>query len=288
MVRTDTVSEQLCSLPGPVLALDVVCFGLGSPHTSETAQHQLACLILLLDKWRLASKRVALPESDSDAALRSAAAASVGQLSDAMSAMAIAPDASPAISLAQVSAYDPVFDPVDVALLAHFGISVSLQNAEGQWRAERHTLFFMPHCGDAMYHQVCRANWDADRLARILIVGNSFSNYQSKVNFRAESASGGASDAEFCFLALARATVETPVDDALYEHVAVGAFNDTAVHRFDTDRMRAMGDAFWQRVPPPYAAGAAHSGAASEIIPASATDQRAASVRKTDGTIKET
>lgn len=201
--------------------------------------------------------------------------------------MTIAPDDRPsAFSLAQVSAYDPVFSPVDVALLGHFDINVSLQNAEGQWHAERHTLFFMPHCGDAMYHQVCRANWDADRLARILIVGNSFSNYQSKVRFRA-GAADSASDAEFCFLALSRATVETTVDDALYEHVAVGAFNDTAMHRFDAERLCAMDDSFWQRVPPPYAAAAAQSGVASEIIPASATDQRAASAHKADTNIQE-
>ncbi len=39
------------------------------------------------------------------------------------------------------------------------------------------TLFFMPHCGRAMYNNLLWANWSPEKLAHTAIIGNSFSSY---------------------------------------------------------------------------------------------------------------
>lgn len=36
------------------------------------------------------------------------------------------------------------------------------------------TVFYMPHCGTALYNNLLWSNWSADALSRVLIVGNSF------------------------------------------------------------------------------------------------------------------
>jgi len=47
--------------------------------------------------------------------------------------------------------------------------------------AKRHalykTLFFMPHCGKALYNNLLWANWSLDRLPKVVLIGNSFANY---------------------------------------------------------------------------------------------------------------
>jgi len=52
-------------------------------------------------------------------------------------------------------------------------------------RVRDRTLFFMPHCGKAMYNNVLWANWSASHLAKIGIIGNSFISYQDKLVLRA-------------------------------------------------------------------------------------------------------
>jgi flagellar biosynthesis protein FliQ len=45
---------------------------------------------------------------------------------------------------------------------------------------EEKTLFFMPHCGKAMYNNLLWANWSVDKLEKMAVIGNSFSSYHEK------------------------------------------------------------------------------------------------------------
>lgn len=38
----------------------------------------------------------------------------------------------------------------------------------------------MPHCGKAMYNNLLWANWSAERLPRVAIIGNSFTSYSER------------------------------------------------------------------------------------------------------------
>ena len=42
------------------------------------------------------------------------------------------------------------------------------------------TLFYMPHCGIAMYNNLLWANWDHSILSKIAIIGNRFSSYNER------------------------------------------------------------------------------------------------------------
>jgi hypothetical protein len=42
------------------------------------------------------------------------------------------------------------------------------------------TLVFMPHCELDLYERLWRANWTADTLPRILLIGNDLREYSAK------------------------------------------------------------------------------------------------------------
>ncbi|GAQ86929.1 hypothetical protein KFL_003210050 [Klebsormidium nitens] len=77
--------------------------------------------------------------------------------------------------------YDPAFSEVDRQALERLGCDVINVNEEGKRSAARPTLFYMPHCEEWMYDNVLSANWDAERLGRVAILGNSFGNYYDRL-----------------------------------------------------------------------------------------------------------
>ena len=186
--------------------------------------------------------------------------------------------------------YDPVLTAVDEALLARLGVALDSQNEEGHCAVARPTLFFMPHCGNAMcvrlltsrmgsgfviaflpvhcrYHNLVCANWSAEALQRLVIVGNSFRAYADKLPMRVRPPLTAAAliRREFCFLRLAAALLEAPVHEADF---VVGALNDTAVHRFDAARLACLD--WTNEAPPPRYEAASDD---SEIVPQSVTHQ---------------
>lgn len=42
------------------------------------------------------------------------------------------------------------------------------------------TLFYMPHCGIAMYNNLLWANWDPATLSDMAVIGNRFSSYNER------------------------------------------------------------------------------------------------------------
>jgi hypothetical protein len=204
---------------------DIICLGLGSPENSAFAQLQLAFLVLLLQQFNYTNKHQSPVDS--------------------------------------IRAYDPVFSSVDIAILRRFQISVDSVNEEGHCAARRPTLFFMPHCGNAMYHNLVRANWSIRDLQQLIIIGNSFSAYSDKLAFAAPSGQQQIQllRQEFCFLCLSSAVDETPIDEADFE-LFCGAFNDTSIHRFSSSRLQLLPASIWSSIPEKY-----RISAGSEIIP---------------------
>uniref|UniRef100_A0A8C5L4E9 SRR1 domain containing n=1 Tax=Jaculus jaculus TaxID=51337 RepID=A0A8C5L4E9_JACJA len=78
--------------------------------------------------------------------------------------------------------YDPVLSPAETEVLAALGVTVLGENEEGKRsvRGER-TVFYMPHCGTALYNNLLWSNWSVDALSRILIVGNSFRGLEERL-----------------------------------------------------------------------------------------------------------
>lgn len=42
------------------------------------------------------------------------------------------------------------------------------------------TVFYMPHCGTALYNNLLWSNWSVDALAKVLIIGNSFRGLEER------------------------------------------------------------------------------------------------------------
>lgn len=47
-------------------------------------------------------------------------------------------------------------------------------------RVQTCTLFYMPHCGKAMYNNLLWANWSPQNLSQVALIGNSFQSYMER------------------------------------------------------------------------------------------------------------
>ncbi|XP_055972545.1 SRR1-like protein [Sorex fumeus] len=118
--------------------LKCVCYGLGNFATCVIARHQLAFLLLLLEKRQV-------PRS-------------------------------------HCCVYDPLFSPCETAALQALGVTVLSENEEGKRSISGEpTLFYMPHCGTALYNNLLWKNWSPDALSHMLIIGNSFGALQDRM-----------------------------------------------------------------------------------------------------------
>ena len=55
--------------------------------------------------------------------------------------------------------YDPLLSSLELAVLRSLGIVVIDYNEEAKRRVSRCTVFYMPHCGQALYNNLLWANW---------------------------------------------------------------------------------------------------------------------------------
>jgi len=51
---------------------------------------------------------------------------------------------------------------------------------EGKKRSEERTLFYMLHCGKALYNNLVWANWNPVHLNNTIIIGNSFTGMSER------------------------------------------------------------------------------------------------------------
>ncbi|GJQ10359.1 hypothetical protein GpartN1_g2150.t1 [Galdieria partita] len=151
------------------------------------------------------------------------------------------------------SIYDPVMSSVDKELCTLLGFvqdgsscqcssqCLSLERLQpGSVGTEREVedfcrMFFMPHCGRSLYNIVLKENWTRNRLHQVIILGNSFSFYQTF---------GKTVDLD-SYLGLASGWMkELKCPNAqfspLYE-----AFNDLSVHIFPIENLPAESDPVW-------------------------------------------
>lgn len=145
-------------------------------------------------------------------------------------------------SAAAVEVFDPVLTAAECAAMEALGCSVARIDDRGRRRADRPTLFYMPHCEAALYDNLLAANWGhPSSLGRMVVLGNSFSEYGRF----AEEALGGRGSAHATerarYVLRARDFVEEisvasnmgldEGNDSLFR-----AFNETSWHFFHPDQ----------------------------------------------------
>ncbi|XP_068594681.1 SRR1-like protein [Brachionichthys hirsutus] len=78
------------------------------------------------------------------------------------------------IPLKDCSVYDPVFTSGERDVLKALGVTVLTENEEGKRLAAKPTLFYLMHCGKALYNNLLWKNWSPQHLPLMKIIGNSF------------------------------------------------------------------------------------------------------------------
>ncbi|CAJ1068848.1 SRR1-like protein [Xyrichtys novacula] len=84
------------------------------------------------------------------------------------------------IPLKDCSVYDPAFSHGEKDVLRELGLTVLTENEEGKHLTTKPTLFYLMHCGKALYNNLLWKNWSKEHLPLITIIGNSFSGMMDR------------------------------------------------------------------------------------------------------------
>mmetsp|Transcript_17842 Transcript_17842/g.21983 ORF Transcript_17842/g.21983 Transcript_17842/m.21983 type:complete len:446 (+) Transcript_17842:404-1741(+) len=176
-----------------------------------------------------------------------------------------------------VEVFDPLLELTDRHVISSLtGFSVGSDNNEGKtclaYRENPYgksdhivmTMFFMPHCSLRLYSNVLWSNWGKESLSRILIVGNSFANYETRLTLSSDE---DEIDNTNCVLLLRKYVKESKLWQSVSrvkskiqsrEDISNGilferAFNDTSMMSFTT-LLDGEGDhnKLFQKCPPEY------------------------------------
>ncbi|XP_074869064.1 SRR1-like protein isoform X2 [Carettochelys insculpta] len=85
------------------------------------------------------------------------------------------------IPKSQCYIFDPLFSQLEIGVLNDLGITVVLQNEEGKHHIHEFTIFYMIHCGKALYNNLLWSNWSVDALSKMIIIGNSFKGIEERL-----------------------------------------------------------------------------------------------------------
>lgn len=191
--------------------LELVSYGIGKINQFRNAQYQLALLICLIKR-----KQIRFAESN---------------------------------GLVTFKFFDPMMSVSERNAVTSFGGVWIEINEEGKRKVSYPTLFFMPHCGRALYNNVLWANWGRESLHHVMIIGNSFNRYMDQVR----PTRRGISDSD----PLTRNCIELLFEKKLIieeefknDFEVVGALNDFCIHTFDT--LNSSKQIAWENRPQEY------------------------------------
>ncbi|NXL37585.1 SRR1L protein, partial [Glaucidium brasilianum] len=198
-----------------------VCYGLGRFSGCPAARAQLAFLLLLLEELGV----------------------STGAAGDDRGGRPRGPHRrfshrlSPQVPPGRCSLFDPAFSAREAAALGQLGLRLLPENEEGKHAVEGSaTLFYMVHCGKALYNNLLWRNWSAGALARMVIIGNSFRGIEERLLSRIL-------ERDYSYIAkVLKGTEEV----ALPAHPRyLDTFNDTSVHWFPPQKLKELSPEVW-------------------------------------------
>ncbi|XP_048834475.1 SRR1-like protein [Brienomyrus brachyistius] len=140
------------------------------------------------------------------------------------------------------SMFDPVFSPAECKVLRTMGFTVLSENEEGKRPVSRPTLFYLLHCGTALYNNLLWSNWSQQKLPLLTIMGNSFQGLQDRMVQQDLKR-------EYSFIAnVCTVCEETSLPcSARFSDV----FNDTVLLQFPRQRLSTLPLHVWTHAPEP-------------------------------------
>uniref|UniRef100_A0A8C8S4C3 SRR1 domain containing n=1 Tax=Pelusios castaneus TaxID=367368 RepID=A0A8C8S4C3_9SAUR len=131
---------------------------------------------------------------------------------------------------------DPLFSELEIGVLNDLGVTVVLENEEGKHHVHGFTIFYMIHCGKALYNNLLWSNWSMDALSKMIIIGNSFKGIEERLLARIL-------ERDYLYIAkVLKGTEEAafPVDPQYMD-----IFNDTSIHWFPLQKLKALPSEAW-------------------------------------------
>ncbi|KAM9371632.1 SRR1-like protein [Phaethornis superciliosus] len=139
--------------------------------------------------------------------------------------------------------FDPAFSEQEVGVLGQLGMRMLQDNEEGKHEVEgAATLFYMVHCGKALYNNLLWRNWALGTLSKMVIVGNSFKGMEERLLSRIL-------ERDYSYIAkILKGTEEV----ALPAHPRyLDTFNDTSIHWFPLQKLQELSPEVWDFVEEP-------------------------------------
>uniref|UniRef100_A0A8C2BIG9 SRR1 domain containing n=1 Tax=Cyprinus carpio TaxID=7962 RepID=A0A8C2BIG9_CYPCA len=140
------------------------------------------------------------------------------------------------IPVGSCSVYDPVFSESECDALRELGFTVLTENEEGKRAVCQPTLFYLMHCGKALYNNLLWRNWTPQTLPKMIIIGNSFRGIQERMLQREF-------ERDYSFLSnVASVCDETslPCSPRFLD-----VFNDTALIQFPLENLNKLPECMW-------------------------------------------
>uniref|UniRef100_A0A8B9FTA4 SRR1 domain containing n=1 Tax=Amazona collaria TaxID=241587 RepID=A0A8B9FTA4_9PSIT len=137
----------------------------------------------------------------------------------------------------QCSLFDPAFSSREAAALRQLGMRLLPENEEGKHDVEGSaTVFYMVHCGKALYNNLLWRNWSAEALSKMVIIGNSFRGMEERLLSRVL-------ERDYSYIAKVLKGTE---EAALPAHPRyLDTFNDTSVHWFPPQKLQEISPEVW-------------------------------------------
>ncbi|XP_072103948.1 SRR1-like protein [Mobula birostris] len=133
--------------------------------------------------------------------------------------------------------FDPLFTEWEKRFLKDCGLVVIKENEEGKRQVDRPTLFYMIHCGKALYNNLLWKNWSPHQLAQTILIGNSFKGIEERLPARVLKR-------DYMFINYILAVTEETAFP--YSDRYMDIFNDTAIHQFPRRKLDSKPKEFWE------------------------------------------
>ncbi|XP_067862031.1 SRR1-like protein [Heptranchias perlo] len=132
--------------------------------------------------------------------------------------------------------FDPLFTDWEKRFLRECGMVVIKENEEGKRSIDRPTLFYMIHCGKALYNNLLWRNWSPQELAQTILIGNSFKGIEERLPARVLQR-------DYTYISRILAVTEEAAFPSSGRYMDV--FNDTSIHQFPRKKLDAKPTEFW-------------------------------------------
>ncbi|XP_038293032.1 SRR1-like protein [Canis lupus familiaris] len=133
--------------------------------------------------------------------------------------------------------YDPLFSQLEIGVLNSLGLTVLNENEEGKRSVDGEpTIFYMPHCGTALYNNLLWSNWSLDALSQMLLIGNSFRGLEERLL-------GRILQKNYTYIAKILKGLEELELPETSQYTDV--FNDTSIHWFPVQKLQQLPTDTW-------------------------------------------